>query len=853
MSRNGIRKASALVTLALTLAAALALATTAQATSTTISTGSLDWGIKQSFRSYITGPIAHGSITVGDNASTNPDGTFHFPVTGGAFDDGTGSTQLDLDGSVHFVGHDGQLDLLVGNLRIDFTDVGAVIRADVTSVPLDGSGAQTFDGIPLVDLDITASGIPEIAAGTTTWSELPSTVTAFGAPAFAGFYAAGTAFDPASFSYVGPGGKPIPEEFDVPGTPKYEETAEAFSSNGVHQLYYDKLNNVVHALGAEGILAYDADTLVYRGSIAPEAGNIFGQYGNTFDPESGTVFASFDDGGSSNVKAYKYNGSTATYDARDTGIISRHTVVYSSSAKRLYSIGSANFGVETPSVDASDRDENGFWTARPSYAEVDTGGEGILGVSATDTGKLVGTYTASLSGGMMTRKPILSFADSGSELTPTEIPGTLVGPPVPFPAAGVSYGYNRFSVAPNDGISAMEFKNAAASQNLITLNPSADPSGFTVDANPLTLDYMPSGFTYDQENDDLYLTSASSINVLRDGEQVASFDGGETLTHATAGEGRVYIVKHDDIPYRLAAITLVGTAPEITSSPENEAVEVESATATTPVTFVASASADPAPVAQWQKRADGAASWTPIAGANADVLTIDAKAADNGTRYRAIYSNAAGEVATQFATLMVSVNETVAPVVSIQSPAPGSSTSAASAVLAYSVVDNVDRSPSCSIANGASVPLALGPNTISVSCRDSSGNVASASTSITRVSSEVAPVAPKISATSKTQKLSASRGVRVKLATVTCPVGTCTLALPKSVKFKIGKKSHKAAIDGPSALIAGGTGSIYAAIPAKAVAAQKRKRATLKVSFKVNVGGQSYARTVTAKYTAKSK
>ena len=45
------------------------LAGTAQAEQATVSGGHLDWGLKQSFRNYISGPIAHGAITASDVAA----------------------------------------------------------------------------------------------------------------------------------------------------------------------------------------------------------------------------------------------------------------------------------------------------------------------------------------------------------------------------------------------------------------------------------------------------------------------------------------------------------------------------------------------------------------------------------------------------------------------------------------------------------------------------------------------------------------------------------------------------------------------------------------------------------------
>jgi hypothetical protein len=67
--------------------------------------GSLDWGVKASFRTYVTGPIAHGDITVSGGASVNGDGAIRFPATGGTYDPSGAGTDVALSGTVRFSGH----------------------------------------------------------------------------------------------------------------------------------------------------------------------------------------------------------------------------------------------------------------------------------------------------------------------------------------------------------------------------------------------------------------------------------------------------------------------------------------------------------------------------------------------------------------------------------------------------------------------------------------------------------------------------------------------------------------------------------------------------------------------------
>lgn len=167
----------------------------ASAAPVTFGSGHLDWGVKQSFRSYIEGPIAKGSYSAFDGASKNADGTIRFDVLGGAYDDATGVGELLIDGTARFTGHGGALDLTYSNLRVVFSGGGAgTLFADAISkenVP--GAVAKPYPNTPLVSLTVppatsTADGL--------TWAPVPAKLTAEGSPAFGSFYTAGMDFDP---------------------------------------------------------------------------------------------------------------------------------------------------------------------------------------------------------------------------------------------------------------------------------------------------------------------------------------------------------------------------------------------------------------------------------------------------------------------------------------------------------------------------------------------------------------------------------------------------------------------------------------------------------------------------------
>ncbi len=76
-------------------------------------------------------------------------------------------------------------------------------------------------------------------------------------------------------------------------------------------------------------------------------------------------------------------------------------------------------------------------------------------------------------------------------------------------------------------------------------------------------------------------------------------------------------------------------APVITSQPVGVTVPSGSQ-----ASLSAAASGTPAPTVQWQSSTDGGTTWTDIAGATSDTLTVTVNT--SGTEYRAVFTNAAG-------------------------------------------------------------------------------------------------------------------------------------------------------------------------------------------------------------------
>lgn len=196
-------RAGAVTVLAACLGALLP-ATTAHAADRTVQGGRLDWGIKSSFQSYVTGPVAGGSWTLGGGAATVGSGSFRFHSATGSYDPDTGAMTAGFSGTVRFVGHekaDGthELDLTIGRPTVRMSGGSGTLHADMTSKDKATGKVTSSSQVPLATLGL--SGIDMTGgSGPITLNNLPATLTSQGATAFAGYYTAGTALDPVSLS-----------------------------------------------------------------------------------------------------------------------------------------------------------------------------------------------------------------------------------------------------------------------------------------------------------------------------------------------------------------------------------------------------------------------------------------------------------------------------------------------------------------------------------------------------------------------------------------------------------------------------------------------------------------------------
>jgi hypothetical protein len=195
MRSTGRRSLSIGLIAVIALMALLLGAAAATAATIPIKGGEVDWGIKESFRDYIEGPIANGEVEVSGGAVKAADGTFAFPIGAGTYDTKSHTTEVEGTGTVHFTGHAGALDLTFSDPRVVLGTATGTVYVDARSKSLATGEFEEFPDLELAALD-TSGVAPVFGAEAVSLDAIPAVLTADGTKVFPGFYPAGTALDP---------------------------------------------------------------------------------------------------------------------------------------------------------------------------------------------------------------------------------------------------------------------------------------------------------------------------------------------------------------------------------------------------------------------------------------------------------------------------------------------------------------------------------------------------------------------------------------------------------------------------------------------------------------------------------
>ena len=101
-----------------------------------------------------------------------------------------------------------------------------------------------------------------------------------------------------------------------------------------------------------------------------------------------------------------------------------------------------------------------------------------------------------------------------------------------------------------------------------------------------------------------------------------------------------------------AATLTVHRAPIVTKQPAGLTIEIGQS-----AVFEAAGTGFPTPSEQWEVSTDGGSTWSAVAEATSEQLTItDAQASESGDEYRLVFTNAAGKATSETATLTVSTH-----------------------------------------------------------------------------------------------------------------------------------------------------------------------------------------------------
>lgn len=179
--------------------------------------GAVDWGVRRTFREYVTGEIGRGKWTLTEGA-LDGGALFRFPDGKGAYR--KGELAASFDGAVHFTGENG-LDLRLGRVRVTVKDGKGTLYADVKSPQHTGKKVAL---VTFAAKDLKAR------KGLATVTEAPAKLTADGAEAFGGMYPRGAAMDPVSLAVALTEDAELPALPDLGSAPAASEAASAEAS-----------------------------------------------------------------------------------------------------------------------------------------------------------------------------------------------------------------------------------------------------------------------------------------------------------------------------------------------------------------------------------------------------------------------------------------------------------------------------------------------------------------------------------------------------------------------------------------------------------------------------------------------
>ncbi|GAA4741187.1 hypothetical protein GCM10023350_27190 [Nocardioides endophyticus] len=609
-------------------------ASPASAEEIAITEGTVTWGLKQSWRTY----IGEAGTTVSGGVTRAVDGAFVWPVESGAYDDSTKTLELDLGGSAHFEAHEGALDLTISGLKLVIDGETQALFGKLQSKNLDTGAMVDYGLVPLADIDLD-SGAPTVTGGTTTWTPLTSYLAPEAAKAFAGFYGSGIAIDPVSMTYTGPGGKPVvtKESWDAPATLVYEEIGTAAPIQNATAIMPDSDRNIVHVATSTDLRAYAADTMEPLGAAVTPGQSSYPT--PILDEYSGAVVAN--SGGK--LKAFTWNTATNAYDVTVISETPMYQFSYDPNSALTWGFNGEGIYYWISNGDGTWYVEKFAMTGLPN---------GRVGFAVDSSWTAIFATAGSQPFAVdVTHSPLQRTALPDDYLNPT--------------AAQAFYGYPTEAEAPAGG----GFVLSNYQGQVYTVKRS-DGAYRLVGAPKITGGNQVLRGTLDSDTGTTYLVDYGMQRLTAvKGDSVGIIPvkdlGIDSITPiaASADGGVVYAASYrggaGSATYGLHRYRQIGVTPAVTSQPKSTTGTLAIGQETDTASFEVDGSLIDS--IQWQTRAGASGKFADMDGETSKKLTVTVTKDDQGRQYRAKVTNQFGAMVSDAAILTVNT----APVISV--------------------------------------------------------------------------------------------------------------------------------------------------------------------------------------------
>lgn len=683
----------------------------------------LVWGFKQSWRIYVGSPeVSRGAIELPGSGANPYD--LVWPFVSGTYDPATGTTELRYEGTVHWSkyhstsaaagtpppGYTGSLDVHI--LDVSLSDPVVRIGPDGAAVSVEARSRQrdTWElldtgRVDAVRLDI-AGVAPTVTDTTTTWTDIPAVTTTDTDPVFADSYQAGLAVDPVSFSYTGPGGAPdLSEHWTPAGSVLMEQTGSTIvtengSVNSSYAMWWlDRENLVAHYWvvvgGVREYRAVDLATLQVGEPWIPTASTQRPTVPRFVDTNTDRAFYTVS-GAPTELRWFRYDKEARRYvhgvapgavpPASSWDPVGQRAI----SIRKVTPPGVAGTAYDEHhwEVVVSTEQGDGSWAqtahrlpnapvglnrfAYPTTLVSATAADGSIVIA----GRTLTSHLPEVPD-PATVPAVLRLTIEGGEAHIAPVPGTDA------PNDAFFGTYEAIHPGP-DG----QLVLTRASHGRYLVLHTAPDGEITVDPVVTLPDLGLEAFSTDSMAVDptdgtVWLAGYQSqrLAAIRDGELVTYQFFSEMHPRnrmvAVGPDHDVYTWSSDGEPpgfggnpvFGYARFDRVAVSPTLTASPAPASVALGVGVASAPASFEAAATAEPAPAVRWQARPAGAVQFTDLPGADTATLTVDATPDHDGTEYRAVFTNAAGAIATDPARLTVEYAPSIAiPPASLTAP-----------------------------------------------------------------------------------------------------------------------------------------------------------------------------------------